>query len=185
MKRAMVLATLLFTLFVASCVQSLHPLYSDDTLFFEPSLVGTWAGDGGDMWIFLQKGKKSYELVYTEKGTPAKFDANLVKLGPYLFLDLFPTSVDFTNDLQQAHLLSTHTFLRLWLDEDTLRLTMLEHDWLRRMIDEKRVAIKHERLKERIVLTASTPDLQKFMQTYGDNTEAFPKPKTGLARQKK
>lgn len=168
----------------SGCVQSLHPLYTDKELVFEPGLVGTWASEGGNLWIFLQSGKKAYELVYTEKGTPAKFSAHLVRLGKFLFLDLSPKSPDLKNDLQQAHLLNTHTFSRIWLDRDTLRMTMLEHDWLKKMIDQKKMKIKHERLSDRIVLTASTKDLQRFALRHADDNGAFPKPKTGMVRQK-
>jgi hypothetical protein len=179
------IATLLsFAVLIASCVQSLHPLYTDKDLIFEPAIVGTWESEGGNLWIFLKSGEKSYELVYQEKETPARFQAHLVKLGQYQFLDLYPTSLDLKNDLQQAHILYTHTFFRVWLDHDTLRLAILEHDWLKKMLDEKKVTIKHEVVDKRVVLTASTKDLQKFVMKYANDPGAFPKPKTGLHRRR-
>lgn len=177
-----ILTTLGIALLLASCVQSLHPLYTDKDLVFEPALVGTWESEGGNLWIFLKSGEKSYELVYQEKETPAKFQAHLVKLGQYQFLDLYPASLDLKNDLQQAHILYTHTFFRVWLEHDTLRLAILEHDWLKRMIDQKKISIKHEVVDKRVILTAPTKDLQKFVLKYANDPEAFPKPKTGLTR---
>lgn len=179
-----ILVALGIALLLASCVQSLHPLYTEKDLIFEPALVGTWESEGGNLWIFLKSDEKSYDLVYTEKETPAKFSAHLVKLGNYRFLDLYPMSVDLKNDLQQASILYTHTIFRVWLEKDTLRLAILEHDWLKKMVDEKKVSVKHEVVDKRVVLTASTGELQQFILAHADNPEAFPKPKTGLTRRR-
>jgi len=169
-------------LVLAGCVQSLHPLYTDNDRTFEPKLIGTWKGEGDNLWIFLRHGDKSYELIYTEKGSPAKFEANLVKLGQALFLDLFPQSPDLKNDLQQAHLLNVHTFSRVWIEDDTLRLAMLEHDWLKTMIDSGKVNIQHEVLDRQVVLTAPTKELQQFVVRHANDKGAFPRPKDGMAR---
>lgn len=184
MNKLTIVTTFIAILLLASCVQSLHPLYTEKDLIFDPVLVGTWESEGGNLWIFHKSGEKSYELVYQEKETPAKFQAHLVKLGHYRFLDLYPMSLDLKNDLQQAHILYTHTFFRVWLEQDTLRLAILEHDWLKKMVDKKKVNIKHEVVDRRIVLTAATKDLQKFIVKYADDPEAFPKPKTGLQRRR-
>lgn len=184
MRRMRIFTHLAIALLLAGCVQSLHPLFSDKDLLFEPALIGTWAGEGGNLWTFLKSEKKAYELVYTEKKTPAKFAARLGRLGKALFLDLRPQMPDMENDLQQAHLLSTHTFSRVWIDGDTLRLAMLEHDWLKKMIDQKKLTINHERLGDQILLTASTRQLKGFVLKYADDNEAFPKPEKGLVRKR-
>ena len=182
--RSRILAALGFALLLAGCVQSLHPLFNDQDLFFEPAIVGTWVGESGNLWTFLKSGDKAYELIYTEKKAPAKFSARLGKLGNLLFLDLRPEMPDVENDLQQGHLLVAHTFSRVWLEGDTLRLAMLEHGWLKSMIDKKKLKIKHERLGDQIVLTASTTELQKFALKYGMDNKAFPKPEKGLVRKR-
>lgn len=179
------LVALSIALLLAGCVQSLHPLFTDQNLVFEPALVGTWAEeDSKNIWIFLKSGEKAYELVYTEKGTPAKFSARLGRLGKSLFLDLIPQMPDIRNDLQQAHLLPTHTFSKVWMEGDTLRLAMLDHDWLKRMIDSRKLKIGHERLGNQVVLTAPTKKLQEFVAKYSEDGKAFPKPEKGLIRQK-
>jgi hypothetical protein len=184
MKKRTPFMLLLFALLIASCVQSLHPLYTQKELVFEPKLVGTWESEGGNLWIFLKSSEKSYDLIYTEKETPAKFAAHLVKLGTHRFLDLYPISIDLKNDLQQAHLLPTHMFFRVWLDKDTLRLATLEHDWLKKMIDEKKISTQHEVVDRRVVLTAPTAELQQLVVAHADDHGAFPKPRTGLTRRR-
>ncbi len=172
-------------LLAAGCVQSLHPLYTDKDLVFQPGLVGSWSEEGSDdVWIFERSGDKSYDLIYTEHSASAKFVAHLVQLGKFLFLDIYPHELDLDNDFQKAHFLPVHTFSRVWLQEDTLRLVMLDHTWLKDMARKKNLNLAHDRIGDQIVLTASTRELQKFMTRYAENPKAFPKPESGLIRRK-
>ena len=46
-------------------------------------------------------------------------------------------------------------------------------DYIEQLLEERRIRIKHERLKESFVLTASTEELQKFVLKYMDDKQAF------------
>jgi hypothetical protein len=170
-------------LLIVGCVPSLHPLFTEKDLVFEPSLVGTWVGEGDKTtWTFQKAEDDAYELVYAEGKVPAKFDAHLLRLGKSLFLDIYPADTEIhekiDNDFYQFHLIPAHTFSKVWIEGDVLHLGMLDHDWLKKMIDNKKVNISHERLSDEpspmIVLTASTKALQKFVLKYAEDTEAFP-----------
>ena len=50
----------------------------------------------------------------------------------------------------------------------------MDNEWLEEMIDEKKVNIAHVRLEDRIILTAPTEELQKFVLKYAEDTDAFP-----------
>lgn len=159
------------------CVQSLHPLYTKKTLVFEPKLLGTWVEEkDNDTWTFTQKDSTRYELVYTEKGNAATFAAHLVKLNKYYFLDLYPASPDIKNDFYKFHFLRAHSFLRVWFTDSTLKLAILDQSWLKKMVTGKKLKIRHEKVDDNIILTASTPDLQKLVTRYADDQEAFPNP---------
>jgi hypothetical protein len=120
---------------------------------------------------------KSYELIYTQKGEPGKFEAHLVRLGEFLFLDIYPQEPEINaNDFYQIHLIPAHTFLRVWIEVDILRLAMLDSDWLEDMIAQKKVDIAHETLDDLLLLTASTKALQEFMLKYAEDSKAFPGP---------
>ncbi len=73
---------------IPGCLRSLHPLYTEKTLVFEQTLIGTWVDQDSSVWTFAQSGQKAYDLIYTEKGSPGRFEARLVKLGKLTFLDL-------------------------------------------------------------------------------------------------
>ena len=169
---------------VAGCVPSLHPLYTDEDLVYDPALVGTWTEEESeDTWTFRRVGDKSYDLIYTEGGVPARFDAHLVQLGESLFLDTYPGEPDIKNDFYLIHLVPAHTFSRIQIEGDILRYAMLDLDWLRRMISEKKVSIAHEQVDGGVLLTASTTELQEFFIKYADDDKAFPDP-TELHRRK-
>lgn len=173
----------LLTLLIASCVRSFYPLYTDKDLVLDQTLIGTWIDSNNDVWTFLKGRDKSYELVYTEKNAPAKFKAHLVKLGKYLFLDLAPEEPGIDNSFFAGHLIPVHTFSRLWIAEDSLRLSLFDNGWLKEMIDKKKTSIAHERQGDGIILTAPTKELQKLVTRYADDKKAFPEP--GVLRRKK
>ena len=177
MRNCTIIACLIL-LAIAGCVRSLHPLYTERDLVFDERLLGSWTknGDSTNTWIFQKAGENAYELLETEKGAPARFEAHLVKLGGHLFLDIAPGEMDTKNDFFKFHHIPVHTFSRIWLENKRFRLAMLDNDWLRDMIDNRKVEIRHERQEKAIILTAPTADLQKLVIAYAEDEEAFPKP---------
>lgn len=188
MKKSFILASLiLFS--ISGCVRSLYPLFMEDDLIFKDELLGTWKEkDGKSTWIFEKSNGMNYTLIHyaAEYNTPndkvsedtARFTAQLGKLGKYIFLDIFPGKPDtkVKNDFYNFHLLPVHTISRVWFTNDTLKLSMLDNDWLAKMIDKNAYRIKHARLNDQLILTASTQELQRLVVKYANNTKAFPKP---------
>jgi hypothetical protein len=165
-------------LLISGCLQpSLHPLFTEKDLVFDPALIGAWVGENEkETWILQKAGDHTYDLFYEGEGDSAQYEAHLVRLGKFEFLDIYPEESDIKNDFYKLHLILAHTFSRIWRDRDTLRVAMLNPDWLEDMIARKKVKIAHERLDERIVLTASTKELQKFILKYAEDINAFPDP---------
>ncbi len=161
-----------FTLMIG-CVPSLHPLFSDKDLVLEPALVGTWIGSDGATWDFQPGTDRVYKAVYTENDAPAKFEARLGKLGKYLFVDLYPEDLELKNDFYKGHFIPTHTFTRVRIEGDTLQLDMPDPDWLKSMIEQKKIKISHEETNEVFLLTAATEDLQKFVLAHAEDEDFF------------
>lgn len=121
---------------IAGCVPSLHPLFTEKDLVFDPALVGRWAEEKGEStWVLKKSGDKSYELTYREKkGMTGKFEAHLVQFGAYRFLDIYPQELDIKNDFYKLHLIPAHTFSRVWVKGDALQIAMLDPGWLARVM---------------------------------------------------
>lgn len=190
MRNKIVLLMILFLTALPGCVRSLYPLFTEADLIFEPALIGEWLEDEGkDTWTFVKEGEKEYTLYHFQaefegrggtkvSGDTVKFLAQLGKLNGNYFLDIFPNKPDtkVKNGFYNYHLLAVHTFSRLWLNEDTLKLSMLANDWLEKMIDNNAFKIPHARPNDQLILTASTEELQALVIKYADNIKAFPKP---------
>jgi hypothetical protein len=175
MRSVKILVLSIIASFMVSClVTSVHPLYTKKDLTFVPELVGSWEND--DVWTFEQSGKNAYELTLKEQDNEKTgvYETHLVKLGKYLFLDLYPEESEMEDSVYDIHLVPTHSFWRVEIKKDVLRLAIMDNEWLERMIDGNKVSIAHVRLEDRIVLTAPTQELQKFVLKYAEETDAFP-----------
>ena len=116
---------------VAGCVPSLQPLYTPDTIVYEPALVGTWGQTNKeDRWEFAKAGEDHYKLTHTDKEKhTGEFTAYLVKVKEQRFLDLYPEDSDAKlNELFAMHLVAAHTFLWVPKCGPTLELAMMSPD---------------------------------------------------------
>lgn len=170
-----------------ACVPCLNPLFTEQELVLDETILGSWVDEDDDSWVFEKSTGKSYILTYhpgeagapqsTVPGKPVRFEAHLVRLGDDLFLDLFPDSYPDSealgNDLALVHLVPAHTFSRFWIDQDGIKLGMLDPEWLDKGLAAGEIEIAHKRGEEGVLLTAATSELQAFARTFADDEEAF------------
>ncbi|HEY3128610.1 MAG TPA: hypothetical protein VGL91_04070 [Acidobacteriota bacterium] len=101
-------------LVMSACIPSLHPLYVQRDLVLAPELEGTWVeAVGEDTWTFQKGAGNDYKLIHKEKGEPGNFDVHMVRLGKFLFLDIYPQPPDVKNDFYRGHLIRCHSLWRL------------------------------------------------------------------------
>jgi hypothetical protein len=173
---------------LGSCVPSLHPLYTDKELVFEEKLLGSW-GQDDEVWEF-KKGQeeKSYDLITKEDGKKGEFTVHLVKIQAspksdkekqatgqtFLFLDLYPKEPELqASDFYKFHLLPVHTFIKIEQIEPVLKMRVMNPDKLKEILEDRPKVLKHEVLEDRIVLTASTREMQKFMLQHAEDEDLF------------
>lgn len=153
---------------------SINPLYFESDLILEPSLVGVWndpKGGSSKTWTIEAAEGKTYHLTTQESDAPdGSFEAHLLRLGGNLYLDLYPDEVEHGNEFQIGHLVPAHSIWRMTLKGDDLSLDCIDANWLEAKIDSGLVSIDHIRPENVIVLTASTKDLQAFVQKYPDES---------------
>jgi hypothetical protein len=184
MKVKKVLFYLLASL-LGGCVLSVHPLFTAEDLVFEEKLLGVWVKeDSKETWEFgrhSDESRERYTIVYTDsEGETGGFLAGLGRLNDMLFLDLYPEQPDVNaNEFYKYHLLGVHTFLKIEQIGPALQMRMMSHDKMKEMLEEDPNLIKHEVLEEpdsRILLTASTKELQRFMVKHANVEGLFDKP---------
>lgn len=168
---------LLATLVLSSgCVRSLHPLYTEGGLAYEPGLVGSWQEPEDDeTWAFSNDGSNAYTLVYTDdEGLQGTFSAHLVNLDGKFFLDFFPVESEREeNGFYRFHLLPVHTFAYVKQIEPTLQMAFPNQDWLKKHFEENPNALAHELVRGDVVLTAPTTELQTFWLKHSETEGAF------------
>lgn len=166
--RKIILSIALLAILLGGCLTvSLQPLYTENDLVFEPSLIGRWGDpddDRDDQWLFEAAGEDAYTVTIIENGQPeAAFDGRLLRLKDHLFLDLFPKSAEGKNDFLDSHLVPAHSFWRVEVNDETLRLGILKREWLEVELREGRLKLPHENRQDALVLTASTAELQNLV----------------------
>ncbi len=167
-------------LFVGCPVRSIFPLFTEKDLFFDPALIGKWQVLGSDPPDTVSVTASATEyLVHNpvlHEGSQTsyhQYSAKLGRIGAHVFLDTYQELSP--NHDAQDHMILAHQFHRITLRGDTLELSSLDDDWLRKMIDGGALPISHVRRDGEIILTASTQDLQAFVLRYADDPGAFAK----------
>ena len=169
---------------LSACIPSVNPFYTDKDVVFDPRLLGEWqekdTRDQPEIWGFEKANEKNYKLTTTDKeGKRGEFDANLFKLKQELFLDLMPTKCDYaTNqaDLVSVAMFPGHLIVRVPQLGSELKLAMIDYDWLEKHLKSNPKALAHHREDDRILLTADTRALQRFVLKHLGEEELFPKP---------
>lgn len=192
--------------FLSSCIPSIHPLYTDDTLAFKQNLLGAWTEstqswvDGENEWKFEQaKDDKGYIVeVVVEDELIKRMSVHLVKLGKEYYFDFFPLGlkkptdedpfnfVEIDSNEEQLFFLApnfpAHTFAKVVFHEKGFDLLHFNPDWLEKKFKEKKIRLKREVNQQgTVVLTAPSKDLQKFVEKYEDDS-AMIEMKTSFAK---
>ena len=183
MKKAFVPFLLLAAL--AGCIPSVHPFYTKTDVVFEAGLVGEWQAkeESSDpqRWKFEKGEEKSYKLTVTEKeGKHGEFKAHLFKLKDEHFLDIVPNECRF--DTNQAEMISFsiiagHLLVRVAQLEPDLKFAFFDFDWLEKFLEKNPKSLAHYHEENRLVLTADTPELQRFVVQHLAEDELFQKPR--------
>jgi len=168
----------LLAVILGGCVPSLHPLFTQNDLIYDANLVGKWASmEPNETFEFQKTKNKSYECIYIDKDSKSgKFIAGLGKLGNTTYLDIYPVEPNMIeNDFYKSHLLPTHSFMKIELSKNILKLCSMNTDSIDSLLKSKPNAVKYEKLESdngRVVLTAPTKELQRFILKYGTDKKA-------------
>jgi hypothetical protein len=167
-----------------ACIPSLNPFYTDKDLVFDARLTGTWRekseAQEAEVWKFEKTEDKAYKLSMTDKeGKQGEFTAHLFKLKQDYFLDLIPNDCNYaTNqtDLVAWSMFPGHLLARVPQIEPELKLAFFNFDWLCQQLTNNPSILAHHQEGDRLVLTATTRELQRFVLKHLAEGELFNKP---------
>ncbi len=169
----------LAALLTGCLVTSVYPFYTQRDLAFDAGLVGHWtnAKETGEHWIFKKEGEKAYQLTYASDDKTSVMQAHLFKIGGQSFLDLF--TAEIKDDVQPPPIPS-HFLLRADQLAPTVKLASLNYEWLHELLAKNPKALRHHLVPSgdkpednRLVLTADTAELQRFILKHLKTEEAW------------
>ena len=127
---------------------------------------------------------KSYIIKYTKDKTEYVMLGSLVKLNGHFFINFAPIGINADKNKEQASettptdQLATHTIARVqFTNSNTIKLDFIDGGFLYDQVKAGRMKIKNERddLYDTFLITASTNELQLFIQKYGNDDRFFNK----------
>ena len=202
-KIALTTAFALLLIFLSSCLTTLHPIFTEKDLAYDPKLIGTWntenEGKKGKVIISCLATENSIELpgnisaikqrgyfisYQDENGkTSDQYIAFLARIEKHLYFDYYPADKKEDRKLDEffeVHFVRMHTSYRVEILKDGgFELSQLDGSYVKSLIDEKKIRISHETDAEGdITITASTKELQQYLLKYGDEPSAYENDKT-------
>lgn len=164
MKIAKISIFLMLAGVLGACVPSLNPLFTDKDVIFDTNLLGSWQGAENETWLFEADESNSYKLTHLDENKKAVFNVHLAKIKDLTFLDIFPSELGSVNYLYEMNMFRSHTFFKVEIENKQVQLQMLDFDLIKEKNKAKPLGVTHVKSQDgRILLTASTEELQKFV----------------------
>jgi hypothetical protein len=107
-------------------VVGVNPVYDNDTIGFNPALLGDWRDTEDNASMLIERGEwKSYRVHYVHPIETGDVTGYLTAIGDARYLDVMPSR----GQDRGSFLVPVHALLRVTLDGDRLELTPLSYDW--------------------------------------------------------
>lgn len=204
MKPRTLISLIIMGILVSSCVlSSLFPLYTEKDLRKDDGILGKWQvgkedegmqywiiekldtanftggfmGQPGTTWSEYNSGK-TYRLVAVQDSLEQEFDLHLLELNGIRYIDLYPVNVEVSHSFLAWHMVPTHIFGKIEIYENQLIIHFFEQDFFVKLIEQNKIRIDHVDMNGRQLITAETDELQKFVEKYANQSQAFQKPDT-------
>jgi len=154
-------------------VLSVNPLYDDDTLTWDPALIGSWTADEERWTLQIERDEwRSYDIRYTHPAESGHLTGYLTAVGEEKFLDVMPSR----GRDRGALLVPAHAFVHVRLDGDRLHVTPVAYDTLADRLLRGRAPDGLDATfdqKENVLLTTPTPRLRAWLRRQAPGSEVF------------
>lgn len=201
---------------LTSCITSLQPLVTHETITTDDRVAGNWNHEGTVVSIEpLPKSKlvktvqesgmetakvfeftgdpakdsvvfaKAYAVSYKQNGVTYNMVAAMMKAGGHLFMDIYPAVMhdkkvkedqsapfDFNNEY-----LAGFTVAKVSFTGNAITLNFIDGQYVKEQVKSGRMKLKHEsdELFGTFLITASSGELQRFLQKYASDERIFNK----------
>jgi elongation factor P hydroxylase len=186
------------TFLLSSCLTTLYPIFFKEDVEYNESLLGFWkCTDGSAKTDYMEFEKipadrsaalpvnirdiatKGYFITRRNSNGEvyAQYYAFLVKIGHNHFLDYYTADLPTQNNVNtqyKDHYIKVHNNYRIQLNDiNHFEIRLFDKGYIEKLIAKNQINIRHEVVDGKIVITASTDELQKFIIKYSDNPDAY------------
>ena len=178
------------TCLLSSCgFSSVSPFVSGADVAYDPKLVGTFSdSEGKESVVFVREGD-GYDITYDEgKGKTGRFHGVLGRLGSRRVLDVIPKEPPpDDDDIYQGLVVATHGLIIIDSLDNGLTYRCLDPEAIGRILNANPSLVTHivdrgltvpQRRDMGVLLTASTPDVRKFLSGIIDRPGMLSDPET-------
>ncbi|MFH2035286.1 MAG: hypothetical protein ABIJ45_02695 [Candidatus Zixiibacteriota bacterium] len=161
---------------LAGCLPfSVNPIYTPETIITNPAIEGQWEDPGTDeKYVFLPLDSSSYKMILKKEGViTGIYRAYLLKLEESVYLDITPIMGTTYDEIYNNHIMKLHSFYRVEQIEPTLKISLMDHGWLKQYLIDNPTELDYFIQDETVILTSSTPKLQKFLIRHANTENAF------------
>ncbi len=175
----MAIGLALVTMVTGCVVTSVYPFYNPKDVQFDPALLGEWAEAGStnaanDHWRFDRLHQQAYWLTTVENDKTNRYETHRFYLRQHVFLDLWTTN-------RMEDQLPLHYLVKIENTGAKLQFKVLNFEWLAKLLEKNPKALRHLLVPNepgntndnRLVLTADTRELQRFILKHVNDTNAF------------
>lgn len=178
MKKLVLTVILVSALSATACVKSLNAFYEMKDVYFDRSLVGTWASaNGKETWTVVSDESETFYVIEEtdEEGRKSRFEARLFKIGDQSFLDLVavPAGDYIKADGFFDQTIPIHLLMAIKKEECSARMSYIDPSWLKVFLPKNPSAVKHVDADGVLLLTDSTKNLQAFVKKHLSTPGAF------------
>ena len=180
LRSSRLLAALIAALLLTGCwMQSLHPIYTDDTMVFEERLVGNWTdGEGGSL-RFDRYDAHAYRFTvnFDSEDRPIELEAHLTRIDDRLLLDAVLSNLESdVAELVGPHVVPVHWIFLVELRGERLLLSEPRMDRVKTLLQESPELVGHTVVDGRLILTDETAALRRFIAESLAGDEVWSRP---------
>jgi hypothetical protein len=167
-------------------VRSVHSWVKAESITFEDDLLGGWTGSDGKgepvAMTFIRGSDNNYIVQYADKDSHGIFEGKLAKFGADFYMDFRPKEP--AQGVDGMLLFPTHTAARLEIGPSQLTVRPLNYAEMKSAAQLDRLGdLKYVWEDNELLITSSTPDLQRFLLGLGIDSKLYSEP-IKLARKK-
>ena len=123
--------------------------------------------------ILFEKG--SYKIKVHTEGKNEFYLVHMAQIDDKIFMDVEPLSEANSNTFSD-NFIPAHTFFKIDLIGNQLDIASFDLDKLSELFESNRVRLRHEKVNDRIVITAKPKEIQAFYAQYSKRESVFNQP---------